>query len=131
MLGKILRYSLMTKSSGGIENRKYPRRRFEAKVGIMVQGNYLVESAFELGERGMLFETELAVRSLGYMVVSFVIPGGYVVMTRAQVRYQIKKGNKSKVGVEFTNITFEDRRKVRDFISQRKDEIIREDVSKF
>lgn len=90
----------------------------------MIQGNYFVEASFELGERGMLFETSVALKSLENMVISFVIPGGYVVMTRAQVRYQIKKGQKAKVGVEFTNITFEDRRKVRDFIAQRKEDII-------
>lgn len=112
----------MENSSGGIEKRKYPRRNFCAKVGVMIQGNYFVEGSFELGERGMLFETSVALRSLENMVISFVIPGGYVVMTRAQVRYQIKRGQTSKVGVEFTNITFEDRRKVRDFIAQRKDD---------
>lgn len=114
----------MEKKQGGIEKRKYPRRTFEAKVGVMIHGNYFVEGSFELGERGMLFETSVALRSLENMVISFVIPGGYVVMTRAQVRYQIKKGLTAKVGVEFTNITFEDRRKVRDFIAQRKDDVI-------
>jgi hypothetical protein len=111
----------MTKPHNGIEKRKYPRRSFVTKVGVLIQGRYFVESAYELGERGMLFETELALKSSDNMVISFVIPGGYVVMTRAQVRYQIKNGNKLKVGVEFTNITFEDRRKVRDFIAQRND----------
>lgn len=114
----------MTKTSGGIEKRKYPRRVFQAKVGVLIQGQYFIEGSFELGERGMLFETEMALKSMENMVISFVIPGGYVVMTRAQVRYQIKKGNKSRVGVEFTNITFEDRRKVRDFIAQRKDGVV-------
>lgn len=108
----------------GIVKRKYPRRLFEAKVGIMVQGNYFIENSFELGEKGLLFETSVALRSMENMVISFVIPGGYVVMTRAQVRYQIKTGNVAKVGVEFTNITFEDRRKVRDFIAQRKEEFV-------
>lgn len=114
----------MTSTSGGIEKRRYPRRSFESKVGVLIQGQYFIESCFELGERGMLFETDVAIKSMQNMVISFAIPGGYVVMTRAQVRYQIKKGNKSKVGVEFTNITFEDRRKVRDFIAQRKDNLI-------
>lgn len=115
--------------SGGIEKRKYPRRTFEAKVGVMIQGNYFIENSFELGEKGILFETSVALRSLENMMISFVIPGGYVVMTRAQVRYQVKKGNTARVGVEFTNITFEDRRKVRDFIAQRKEEFVpRRDV---
>lgn len=111
--------------SAGIEKRKYPRRLFETKVGVMIQGNYFIENSFELGEKGLLFETSVALRSMENMVISFVIPGGYVVMTRAQVRYQIKTGSVAKVGVEFTNITFEDRRKVRDFIAQRKEEFIR------
>jgi hypothetical protein len=114
----------------GIEKRKYPRRLFEAKVGVMIQGNYFIESSFELGEKGLLFETSVALKNQENMVISFVIPGGYVVMTRAQVRYQIKKGDVAKVGVEFTNITFEDRRKVRDYIAQRKEEFVpRRDIS--
>jgi hypothetical protein len=115
----------------GIEKRKYPRRLFEAQVGVMIHGNYFIENSFELGEKGILFETSIALKSMENMVISFVIPGGYVVMTRAQVRYQIKKGDVAKVGVEFTNITFEDRRKVRDFIAQRKEEFVqRRDVVK-
>ena len=117
---------LMENKSGGVENRKYPRRKFEAKVGVMIQGNYFVEGSFELGERGMLFETTVALKSLSNLVISFVIPGGYVVMTRAQVRYQIKQGQTARVGVEFTNITFEDRRKVRDFIAQRQEDVAHE-----
>lgn len=116
-------------SGGGIEKRKYPRRFFLARVGVMIQGSYFIEKSLELGEKGMMFETSVALRSLENMVISFVIPGGYVVMTRAQVRYQIKQGSTARVGVEFTNITFEDRRKVRDFIAQRKDELVqRRDV---
>lgn len=110
-------------TGGGIEKRKYPRRSFKAKVGVLIQGQYMIETSGELGERGMLFETSMALRSLENMVISFSIPGGHVVVTRAQVRYQIKKGNVAKVGVEFTNITFEDRRKVRDFIAQRKEDV--------
>jgi hypothetical protein len=105
----------------GIENRKYPRRDFESQVGVLIQGKYMIQSSFEIGERGMLFETDMALRNIEKMVISFVIPGGHIVITQAQVRYQLVKGQKARVGVEFINITFEDRRKVRDFIAQRKD----------
>lgn len=110
----------MANPQTGIENRKYPRRNFSAQVGVLIKGEYIIQRSFELGERGMLFETDMAIRSLEGMIISFVIPGGHIVITKAVVRYQIKKGTKARVGVEFTNITFEDRRKVRDFIAQRK-----------
>jgi hypothetical protein len=103
--------------------RKYPRREYSSKVGVLIQGNYFVEAALELGERGMMFSTEIALKDLEEIVVSFSIPENFVVITRAQVRYSIRKGQKANVGVEFTNISFEDRRKVRDFIAQRKDKI--------
>jgi hypothetical protein len=105
----------------GIENRKYPRRNFSSQVGVLINGLYYVLESFEIGERGMLFETEIALKDRENMVISFVIPGGHIVITKASVRYQLKKDSKAKVGVEFTNISFEDRRKVRDFIAQRKE----------
>jgi hypothetical protein len=92
-------------------------------MGVLIQGKYFVEDSIELGERGMMFTTEIALKQLEEIVVSFVIPENFVVITRAQVRYTINKGKKAFVGVEFTNISFEDRRKVRDFIAQRKDRI--------
>ncbi len=101
--------------------RKYPRRSFTSRVGILIQGKYFIESSLEIGERGMMFTTEIALREQEEIVVSFVIPETFVVITRAQVRYYIQKGSVAKVGVEFVNISFEDRRRVRDFISQRKD----------
>jgi hypothetical protein len=103
--------------------RKYPRRDYFAKVGVLIQGKYFVEASLELGERGMMFTTEIAMPDLKEIVVSFSIPDSFIVITRAQVRYSVRKGQKSNVGVEFTNISFEDRRKVRDFIAQRKDKI--------
>ncbi len=116
--------NIVTKGNvpNGIEKRRYPRRNFAKYVGVMVQGLYSTESAVELGELGMSFETTLALKEKENMVISFAIPGGYIVMTRAEVRYQVRKGDKVTVGVEFINITFEDRRKVRDFIAQRQDE---------
>jgi hypothetical protein len=116
----------MSSPPNGIENRKYPRREFQSQVGVLVQGQYCIQNSFEIGERGMLFETDIALRNTEWMVISFVIPGGQIVITKAQVRYQIVKGPKARVGVEFTNISFEDRRKVRDFIAQRKDVRLRQ-----
>lgn len=114
----------VTKPHDGREKRRYPRRTFEKLAGVMIQGTYGIENTFELGELGMSFETTLALKDRDNMVINFAIPGGYIVMTRAEVKYQVRKGDKVVVGVEFINISFEDRRKVRDFIAQRRDAFI-------
>ncbi len=101
--------------------RRYPRRQFFTRVGALIQGQYFTENTVELGEKGMMFTTGIAVSVGDQMVVSFFIPGGYCVITRALVRYQNVKDNLSRVGIEFTTVSFEDRRALRDYISQRKE----------
>ncbi len=101
--------------------RRYPRRNFFARVGVLIQGAYFTENTFELGEKGMMFGSDVALNVGDQVVISFFIPGGYCVITRAEVKYQASKNNISKVGVEFTTVSFEDRRALRDYISQRQD----------
>lgn len=101
--------------------RRYPRRQFFTRVGALIQGQYFTENTVELGEKGMMFTTDVAMKVGDQLVVSFFIPGGYCVITRALVRYQNVAKTSSRVGIEFTTVSFEDRRALRDYISQRKE----------
>lgn len=113
----------MESSTQTVFKRRYPRREFISQVGVLVQGKYFLQHTFELGEKGMMFDLDLAIRQGQDLICTFYLPDGYFVVTQAQVKSVAKdeKVKYAKVGVEFTNINFEDRRKVRDFISQRKD----------
>lgn len=106
--------------------RRYPRRQFFTRVGALIQGQYFTENTVELGEKGMMFTTDVAMKVGDQLVISFFIPGGHCVITRASVRYQNTKQSRSHVGVEFTTVSFEDRRALRDYIAQRKDLSINE-----
>lgn len=105
--------------------RRYPRREYLSKVGVLTQGKYFIQKTFELGEKGMLFESDIAFREGDKIICNFCLPDGYVVVTQAIVRYitKAKEETLSHIGIEFSNINFEDRRKVRDFIAQRKDKV--------
>ncbi len=106
-------------SSSPQDQRRYPRRPFGARFGILQDGKYLVFNAVELGERGAGVESDLILKKNDILVVSFFVQGHFVVC-RAEIRYILPKELGSFFyGVEFVNIKFEDRRNVRDFIAKK------------
>lgn len=111
----------MNKTETFTFKRRYPRRSFVSRVGVLIQGQYYIEKTRELGEKGMLFLTEIAMKVDDEVVVSFFIPTGHCIITRALVRYQSTKNSIASVGLEFTTVDFESRRSLRDYIAQRRD----------
>lgn len=113
----------MSKDSGfqdqGYFRRKFPRRILKKKVGVLLQGHYLVCESGEIGEGGMALHSDMVFAEGQSMVVSFQIPMGDFVSLRAEVK-SIRKGKNECVhGLNFSNITFSHKRQIRSFVSSR------------
>ncbi len=115
----------MTSGRNYISHRKVPRRTFERKVGVLVKGAYEVNSAFEIGERGMLIATELPLTKDDLVVITFNIPGLLNTVVRGIVRYSLEDAlgiATTKYGIEFQNIDFQSKRQIRKYVAAREDE---------
>lgn len=99
--------------------RKYPRRAFNRKVGLLCHGVYFLGAAKELGEGGLSFVSDFVLSDGNELVVSFQIPEGSFVFLRAVVTgTQKNKGDKNIThGLKFTNIDFSHKRQIRAFVS--------------
>lgn len=104
--------------------RRFPRRLFNAPVGIIFDGKYKVVPGFEISEGGLLVQAPEAIKANSPIVVSFYVPGGRDFVTvKATVLYvkkpTAKSSGKSSIGVKFTNLQFTEKRSIRDYIADK------------
>ncbi len=102
-----------------VYRRKFPRRQFQRKIGILIGGKYYIFKSGEIGEGGMSFDSDLVFTNGNELVASFQIPGIGFVCLRAKVKSSRITNEVCTHGVSFSNIEFEQRRKIRNFVSMR------------
>lgn len=102
-----------------LKRRRVPRRAFEGPVGVLVSGSYGVQTAFQVGEGGMMIscreELEIGTR----MVISFFLKPEVPVIVRAVVRNILPAEGDlpERYGVEFANLAFTYKREIRNFVA--------------
>jgi hypothetical protein len=91
-------------------------------MGCLSHGVYDMIRIAEIGEGGLMLSTTKPSLVKGdCIVVSFIIPGRGGVVARGEVLYKGKaKSQEIQYGVRFTRIGFEEKRLIREFVSQRK-----------
>lgn len=102
-----------------ISKRRFPRRRFSQNIGVLFKGQYRISESAQIGEGGMMISSDFALEENSWVVVSFMVPGRAFIIVRAQVQYLMPDAQTHEVmyGLKFLNITFDNRRKLRDFIA--------------
>lgn len=116
---------------GTVIKRRFPRRKFTQKIGLLFKGKYSVTESVQIGEGGMMILSPHKHVEGDQVVISFLVPGRAFVIVRAQVQYKIDdtKAGKIYYGMKFLNITFDHRRKLRDFIAAKSEkEAVQEGV---
>ena len=74
----------------------------------------------EIGEGGISFKTDRALRMGALVVISFQIPNGQFISVRAEVRNQEKVVQGDAVyGCAFDNLSFDRKREIRSFVTNR------------
>lgn len=56
------------------QNKRFPRRDFKARVGILCQGQYFISSSHDIGEGGMAILSAKALENGQRIVMSFQVP---------------------------------------------------------
>ena len=103
----------------GFYRRRYPRRTFKRKVGVLFNGQYMIFDAVEVGEGGMSIISETVLTVGRHLVVSFQIPHGGFVSLRAEIKSIRKHGTAGVHGLSFDKIEFTNKRQIRAFVSER------------
>jgi len=98
--------------------RRSPRREFFNKLGVLFKGKYQIENSLEVGEQGLLLSSAREYKKGERIVVSFYIPGSGFCIFRAIVRYQ-RPENNELYGLEFENLEFQERRRLRKFVAEK------------
>ncbi|MCE3010829.1 MAG: PilZ domain-containing protein [Proteobacteria bacterium] len=109
------------------QKRKFPRRKFPRKVGVLVNGEYLVADGVEIGEGGMSLSLGKTPAKERPFVLSFQIPGASFVSVRAELKSETAEGGHYLLGFSFENLKFDKKREVRTYVSSRSssDEMLR------
>ncbi len=102
-----------TQNTATTFRRKYPRRQFGQPMGVLIQGKFLLVRSTELGEGGMAFDYKGDLEEGARVVVSFSLPSGQFICTKAMVRSQLG----ARVGVQFDDLPFQLRRIIRAFVT--------------
>ncbi|MCB0394421.1 MAG: PilZ domain-containing protein [Bdellovibrionales bacterium] len=102
-----------------LKRRRYPRRQFKHKVGVLYRGHYLVGDAWEIGEGGIRFSTDHKLEAESVVVLSFLVSTEVYVITKGQLRYQSppKEDGRITFGFQFLDIAFDKKRAIRDYIA--------------
>jgi len=101
--------------------RKFPRRTFKKKAGVLCSGTYFVTQGIDLGEGGISFISDMVMKTGEPSLVSFQIPSGDFVFVRAKVNtiHPNKSEKNFRYGLAFDGLSFPHRRQIRLYVSGR------------
>ncbi|MFK8138683.1 MAG: PilZ domain-containing protein [Bdellovibrionales bacterium] len=104
---------------GGAERRRFPRRFFKRTVGVFSQGKYHSAIGVEIGEGGMMFSLDHSISEAHQILVNLRIPNHGFVVIRATIKNTNHRDEKYRYGIQFFDLDFQNRRRIRDFIAEK------------
>lgn len=111
------------KSGDNPQNRRrVPRRAFNKRVGLLVNGVYMVSESTQLGEGGMLIVCPQNLEIGQKLVVTFKLPDAVQAVVRGIIRYKLEPKGDVKYpcyGIEFVNLDFNLKREIRSFVASK------------
>lgn len=99
--------------------RKFPRKEFQRRIGILFAGQYQVVNGIEISEGGLSFTTDMVYSVDRECVLTFKIPKGDFLSFRGLIKHITKKEGVLTVGVSFLQLPFSNKRQIRNFIADR------------
>lgn len=103
--------------------RRFPRRTYQRKIGVLSAGQFIICEAGELSEGGLSFRSEYVFNVNKELLINFQIPGGEFAFLRAIVKSTMKQNELVLHNLSFVDVPFQHRRQIRSFISER-DELL-------
>ena len=99
--------------------RRFPRKDFFRKIGILFAGEYNVVQGIEISEGGMSFTSDVVFSEDRECVLTFKIPKGDFLSLRALIKHMTKANGSLSVGVSFIQVPFSNKRQIRNYIADR------------
>lgn len=102
------------------KKRRVPRRSIDARVGVLHKGRYFVCDALEIGEGGMLFACFEHLKKDDRVVVTLRIPDvlqGVAIGSIVYGVYGRREAESNSYGIQFDDIEFDLKRKIRNFVA--------------
>ena len=87
-------------------------------MGCLLRGLYTIGRIHDIGEGGMSISSEEPKQKGQIIVATLILPGGGGIVARGEILYDAKKGTQVRYGVRFLQISFDDRRRIREFVAQ-------------
>ncbi len=106
--------------NSGVGRRRVPRRAVNSNIGILASGQYVISSAVEIGEGGMMIESECELQAEQMVVATIRIPGVIQTSLMCKVLYVLQacqEHPRPRYGLQFLNIEFDHKRKIRNFVA--------------
>lgn len=103
-----------------INRRRVPRRSFESPVGILFDGIYTLEQAYQIGEGGMMVGyAPRPLKTGDQLVASFFLSSKTMMIVRAVIRNVVPadRTRPARYGVEYINLEFQYKREIRNFVA--------------
>jgi hypothetical protein len=108
-----------------LEPRRYPRRAFEVRVGVLRLGQYQICTTKDIGEGGLALGSEQDLGKGQRILMSFQIPSGQghkgefisIIGTTLSVR---KVGGEFFHGIAFDQLDFNYKRQIRAYVASKK-----------
>jgi hypothetical protein len=107
------------------KQRKFPRRQFEQKIGVLKSGKYFLIESRQLGEGGLSLTSSEDFSKEETVILNFKIPKGNYVSVKADVKNlfdtdtNLSSGSMKVVGFFFKDLDLNSRRQIRLFVAQR------------
>jgi len=115
----------------GLARRRFPRRRFKRRVSVLHKGVYHLGTGVEIGEGGMLLEVGTSIAEGDMVLVNFMLPATGISIVQAQVRSTRVGEQASQYGLLFTNLDYEGKKGIREYISSKSVEESIEEMRRF
>jgi hypothetical protein len=102
------------------KRRQVPRRPYEASLGLLYRGEYLLEQTYYVSESGLMISSHRPLKEGELVVVTFKVPSSSILLVRAIVRSVVapKDNSPERYGLEFQNLEFSAKREIRNFVAE-------------
>ena len=123
----VLKKEVILKGLAPEKRRRVPRRALKRNIGLLIKGKYCISKCYELGEGGMLIESPVRLVANQLVVITLRISGLLSAVTLGRVVYLLEpkqSGEVVKYGIQFEQIDFDVKRKIRNFVASSASEFI-------
>lgn len=96
--------------------RRVPRKKVNRPIGLLKKGEYQVERMLQIGEGGMMIQTDSEFTVGDRVLVTFSLKGENFYTSRGTVR----NTSEQMLGVEFDELPFQVLREIRSFVASHK-----------